>query len=180
MSDSRQLPRREMACGAVLGLAWASSMRAMMADIAASDGGSHFTWATFALLLLPGTVMGALMGWAVAGARPPERLMWAPLCLSLDPFAIPLMLAVVGAGWLLAGRGTTRTRWWIGVPSTLMLLALPVAMLAVPPDEAWRSLHGMWLLTMASSMLGALVIAETLVVQRLSSLDRQPSSTVAA
>jgi len=45
-----RLPRREMACGAVLGLAWAASMRAMMAEVAATEpGGSHVSIAISAL-----------------------------------------------------------------------------------------------------------------------------------
>ena len=44
--------------------------------------------------------------------------------MCLDPAALPLMLAVVGAGWVTGGRGTPKSRLWIGIPSTLMLLAL--------------------------------------------------------
>ena len=107
-----RFPRREMAAGAVFGLAWASAMRGMMAELAARDpGGSHFSVATFIFILLPGAVMGALMAWAITGPRPgivspPQRLRWAPMVMCLDPAALPIMLAVVGAGWVAAGRGT--------------------------------------------------------------------------
>lgn len=167
-----RLPRREMAAGAVFGLAWASAMRAMMAELAARDpGGSHVSIATFVFILPPGAVMGALMAWAITPPRPgitppPERLKWAPMIMCLDPAALPLMLAVVGAGWVAGGRGTPRSRLWTGIPSTLMLLTLPVALALVAPP-AWASLRNTWILTLATSLLGSLVIVETMVVRQL-------------
>jgi len=171
-----RLPRREMACGAVLGLAWAASMRAMMAEVAATDpGGSHVSIATFIFILPPGALMGALMAWALTPPRPgatppPQSLRWAPMVMCLDPAALPLMLAVVGAGWVAGGRGTPKSRLWIGIPSTLMLVALPVAMMVVPPS-AFESLRNTWVLILATSLLGSLVIVETMLIRRLA----QPS-----
>ena len=84
------------------------------------------------------------------------------------------MLAVVGAGWVAGGRGTPRSRRWIGIPSTLMLLTLPVAIAIVPPP-AWASLRNTWVLTLATSLLGSLVIVETMVVRHLA-LTAAPSN----
>ncbi|QGN58266.1 hypothetical protein [Nostocoides sp. HKS02] len=167
-----RLPRRELAVGAVFGLAWAAAMRGMMAELAARDpGGSHFSIATFIFILPPGAVTGALMAWAITPPRPgvmpaPQRLRWAPMVMCLDPAAVPIMLAVVGAGWVAGGRGTPRSRLWIGIPSALMLLALPVA-IAIDSPPAWASLRSTWILTLATSLLASLVIVETMVVRRL-------------
>jgi hypothetical protein len=167
-----RMPRREMAAGAVFGVAWASAMRAMMAELAARDpGGSHFSVATFIFILAPGAVMGALMAWAVTPSRPgtrpaPQRLTWAPMVMCLDPAALPIMLAVVGLGWVAGGRGGPRSRLWIGIPSTLMLLTLPVAIAIVPPT-AWASVRNSWILVLATALLGSLVIVETMVVRHL-------------
>lgn len=172
-APAKRLPRREMALGAVFGLAWAASMRGMMAVVAATGGQSHVSAATFIFILLPGTLMGALMAWALVPPRPgmvpaPERLKWAPLVMCFDPAALPLMLAVVGAGWVAGGRGTPKSRLWIGIPSALMLLALPVAMLASPPT-GWGSWRESWLLLLATSLLGSLTIVESMVVRKLAS-----------
>ena len=49
--------------GAVCGLAWAASLRAFMAEFAGPE--STFDWfGTFEGVLLPGAVVGALLGWA--------------------------------------------------------------------------------------------------------------------
>jgi hypothetical protein len=167
-----RVPWRELGAGAVFGLAWASAMRGMMAELAERDpGGSHFSIATFIFVLPPGAVMGALMAWAITPSRPgtmppPQRLRWAPMVMCLDPAAVPIMLAVVGAGWVAGGRGTPRSRRWIGIPSALMLLVLPVA-IAIASPPAWASLRNTWILTLATSLLGSLVIVETMVVRRL-------------
>ena len=81
-APAKRLPRRETALGVVFGLAWAASMRGMMAEVAATGGQSHVSAATFIFILLPGTLMGALMAWALvplrSGMAPAsERLKWA-------------------------------------------------------------------------------------------------------
>lgn len=165
-----RLPRREIAAGAVFGLAWASAMRSVMAELAARDpGGSHFSVATFIFILPPGAVMGALMAWAITPPRPgitspPRRVRWAPIVMCLDPAALPIMLAVVGVGWVVAGAGTSKYRLWVGIPSAVVLLALPVA---IAIDRQSASLRNTWVLTLATSLLGSLVIVETMVVRQL-------------
>ena len=167
-----RFPRAEMAAGAVFGVAWASAMRGMMAELAARNpGGSHFSVATFIFILPPGAVMGALMAWAITPQRPgttppPQRLTWAPMVMCLDPAALPIMLAVVGAGWVVGGRGTPKSRLWIGIPSSLMLLALPIAIAVVSP-AVWTSLRNTWILVLATSLIGSVVIVETTVVRHL-------------
>lgn len=169
---SSHLPRGAMAAGAVFGLAWASAMRAMMAELAARDpGGSHLGIATFVFILPPGAVMGALMAWALTPRQPgttppPARLRWAPMVMCLDPAALPIMLAVVGVGWVAAGRGTPRSRLGVGIPSSLALLALPVA-IAISAPPVWASLRTAWILTLATSLLASLVVVETAVVRHV-------------
>ena len=165
------LPRREMACGAVFGLAWAASMRAMMAEVAASDGGSHFSIATFIFLLPPGAVLGAVVAWVLTPARPgmrtpPRWLVWCPLIMCADPAAAPFMLATIGVGWVAAGRGTRKSRMWIGVPSVLFWITLLVMALVVPPSML-SSLRDAWVAILLFSLLGSLMIVETMVVRRL-------------
>jgi hypothetical protein len=99
------------------------------------------------------------------------------MVMCLDPAALPIMLAVVGAGWVAGGRGTLKSRLWIGIPSTLMLLALPVAMMVVPPS-AFESLRNTWVLILATSLLGSLVIVETMLVRTLAQLSG-PGTAVA-
>lgn len=166
-----RLPRREMACGAVFGLAWASSMRAMMAEVAASDGDSHFSIATFIFLLPPGTIFGALVAWVLTPPRPGIRpasthLVWAPLILCADPAALPFMLATIGAGWVAGGRGTPRSRLWIGLPSALFWAVLLVAATVLPP-RPYESVRLAWSWVLLVSLLASLVIIETMVVRRL-------------
>ncbi len=168
-----RLPRTEMACGAVVGLAWASSMRAMMAEVAASDGGSHFSIATFIFLLPPGALLGAVVGWVLAtdrvGMRPPPRwLVWCPMIMCADPAAAPFMLATIGVGWVAGGRGTRKSRLWIGIPSVLFWIALLVMMLVIPPSMV-SSLRDAWIAILLYSLLGSLMIVETMVVRRLAS-----------
>lgn len=170
-----RLPRKEMACGAVFGLAWASSMRAMMAEVAASDGGSHFSIATFIFLLPPGALLGAVVAWVLTtdrtGVRPaPRWLVWCPMIMCADPAAAPFMLATIGVGWVAGGRGTRKSRLWIGISSVLFWIALLIMALVVPPSML-SSLRAAWTGVLLFSLLGSLMIVETMVVRRLAHAD---------
>lgn len=58
--------------GAVCGLTWAAGFRGWMAELAEGESSSSVTWMTLVLVLLPGTVIGALLGWSAylrAGCR---------------------------------------------------------------------------------------------------------------
>lgn len=166
-----RLPRTEMACGAVFGLAWASSMRAMMAELAASDGGSHFSILTFIFLLPPGALLGAVVAWVLTSDRPgvrpaPRWLVWCPMTMCADPAAAPFMLATIGVGWVAGGRGTRKSRLWIGVPSVLFWIVLLIMALVIPPSML-SSLRDVWVGILLFSLLGSLMIVETMVVRRL-------------
>lgn len=82
--------------GALLGIAWSSSLRGWMAQVAGAE--STFTWlGTFVAVILPGTVAGALLGWAEhlrrAGGRRRWWLAFAPLLLPIAALALPGALA---------------------------------------------------------------------------------------
>ena len=54
---------KTVALGALCGLAWAASFRAVMSEYAGA--GSTVAWfETFAAILLPGVIVGGLLGWA--------------------------------------------------------------------------------------------------------------------
>ena len=106
--------------GAVLGLTWATSLRAFMMVIAGAD--STFTFAgTFGIILPSGTLVGALLGWAEHRRRTGRSTSWlipTPLLLVVLPFVFtgdgttPLTLAVLGmiGGFSAAGRGPRTAR----------------------------------------------------------------------
>ena len=73
--------------GLVLGVAWSSSLRAFMAQLAGPD--STFTWlGTFLAVILPGGVVGALLGWAEHLRRNGGRCGWRSLAFSPPLFPI--------------------------------------------------------------------------------------------
>ncbi len=122
--------------GAVCGLAWAASLRSFMAQFAGPE--STFDWfGTFEGVLLPGAVVGALLGWAAhLRGRAPRWLVAAPLVFvlftpsalvsvfvdGLGGGAIAVPLLGMAGGYALAGRGPRWARWAAGA----------VALLAVP------------------------------------------------
>ena len=62
-SDTRAATRY-LVIGGLCGLAWAAGLRGWMAELAAGGSESKVTWMTLVLLLLPGTIIGALLGWS--------------------------------------------------------------------------------------------------------------------
>ncbi|SOC53745.1 hypothetical protein [Ornithinimicrobium cerasi] len=112
--------------GAVAGLAWAGSLRGFMAEVVGD--GSGVSWiGTFGWVLLPGTLAGALLGWAAAErrrGRPHRVLVWSPLL-----FVAVLLPGLADLGGMLedgVGGGA------VGVP-----LALVVGAYAVAARRAW-------------------------------------------
>jgi hypothetical protein len=68
--------------GGVCGLAWAAGFRGWMVQLAGSA--STFTWGTFIWVLLQGTIIGTLLGWAdyrrrTGNTRGRRWLIWSPL-----------------------------------------------------------------------------------------------------
>jgi hypothetical protein len=122
--------------GAVAGVAWAAALRVFMAEFAGPE--STFDWfGTFEGVVLPGVVVGALLGWAAhLRGRAPRWLVAAPLVFvlftpsvlvsvfvdGLGGGAIAVPLIGMAGGYALAGRGPRWARWAAGA---LALLAVP-------------------------------------------------------
>jgi len=76
---------RLLVAGGACGLAWACGLRGFMAQVAGP--GSEVTWSgTFGWILLPGTVLGVLLGWSEYLRRTNGRrrrwLTFSPLLLA--------------------------------------------------------------------------------------------------
>jgi hypothetical protein len=151
--------------GGVCGLAWATGLRGWMAEIAGLA--SSVSWLTFGLILLPGVVTGALLGWAEhlrrTGGRPGWRwLALSPLAFAAVSFsggglAVPLI--GMAGGYALSGRGPVWARTASGVVG---LIPIPLwAMLAttVGPSLALDTPRGAWVALYFYSFLGVLALA---------------------
>ncbi|OZB84554.1 hypothetical protein [Microbacterium sp. 13-71-7] len=147
--------------GAVGGLAWAASMRGMMAQLAGAD--STFHWlGTFGFILIPGTAMGALFGWAFARriAGRPRGAAWltlAPFAMAADPATLPLLAAFIGAGFLFSHRSRRWVRLLAGIPSLLMLAAVPIGVALISDIS---TPHGAWLTVQIGALLWVPALAE--------------------
>jgi hypothetical protein len=169
-----------LAVGAVCGLTWATALRGWMEQLAIGSGtGSTFTWLTEVLLLLPATVVGALLGWAAhhraSGTRAPRVLIWSPALLAsaiADP-AIFKALITTGEGGgslivvitaLSGGYTLSRRRWTIVRALTALLTALGLLMvtgigtMAAPMETA----RGAWVCLLGFSLVLLLSLAAVL------------------
>lgn len=162
--------------GAVCGLAWAASLRVVMAELAGPE--STFDWfGTFEGVLLPGAIMGALLGWAAhLQGRAPRWLVAAPLVFvlttpsvlvsvfvdGLGGGAIAVPLLGMAGGYALAGRGPRWARWAAGA---IALLAVPgwlVLASFVGGPLALDTPRGAWLSVLFLSLLAVLAFGAAL------------------
>jgi hypothetical protein len=177
----RRLPR-SVVVGAVLGVAWSASLRGYMAQLAGPE--SEVTWlGTFGGVILPGAVVGALLGWArhCRGAGP-AWLAWSPLLLAVAPLTLPgaiptlvttgmgggaiglTLLALLG-GWSLSGRGPR----WARIPAGILAYALvPAAYLGPPmrPELDPFTPYGAWVATLLSALFVLLSLATAIPMRR--------------
>src|SRR5688572_3041536 len=79
MEPRRELVRSSAALvglGALCGVAWAAALRAYMIELAGAESAFDW-WGTVGAILVPGAVVGALLGWAEdirrRGGRPGWR-----------------------------------------------------------------------------------------------------------
>lgn len=164
-TDQASGAARAMLVGGLLGLLWAAGLRAWMAQLVGA--GSSFSWLTFVLVLLPGAVVGALLGQAAHGrpqrTRTARRLALAPVLFAsalLDPQifaafihtgegggALMVVLTALSGGFVLG-----RWRWSVGrvlavLPAACGLLLLTlIGTMAAPvtsPRGAWVCLFGL-------------------------------------
>jgi hypothetical protein len=150
--------------GGLCGLTWATALRGWMVELVRAE--SAVSWLTFALLMLPGLVVGVLLGWAayhrVSGADSPDWLVVAPVVLAVaiaDPEIFSALIRTGEGGGSLgvvmtavaAGHALSRRRWSLARVATALLAAaglLGVALMGslagslTGPRGLWVSLLG--------------------------------------
>lgn len=132
---------RLITVGGVCGLAWSASLRGWMAQLAGAE--SSFSWlGTFLLVLLPGVLVGGLLGWAESLRRSGGRRRWrwpafAPVLFALaiaDPKFTTLIHTGMGGGAWAA----------IYLPSLLLVLCMACSIPHRPlPTEAADASDGL-------------------------------------
>jgi hypothetical protein len=174
---------RPIALGALLGLAWAASLRGYMVELAGTS--THVDWlGTFGLLLLPGVVVGAGLGWAEhvrrTGGRPGWRWLAAlPALFGLTALLVPgafvrfittgigggavgvALLALLG-GYAISGRGPLGGRIAAGVGALLMLAGVVVSGWFANPDLVPTEPRGAWVIVLTISLMLVLVLASSI------------------
>ena len=173
--------------GAVIGLTWSASLRGWMVQLAGES--STFTWLTLGFVLLPGAVVGALLGHAVgvrARERTPRRiLVWTPVLLAavlLDPTMLMLLLrhgygggslmiviTALSAGYALTHRRLSLPTALCGLVAASGLAAIALmASMAAPLTTA----RGAWVCVFGLSLVLVLCLAAALPHRHVPVLDR--------
>jgi len=177
-----------IALGALGGLAWACALRSFMAAVAGDDSGVDWGL-TFGYILLPGAVIGALLGWAEFLRRHRDgpgrhRLAYAPLLFAavlvpglLHPgsfledgigggaIGVPV-IAMLG-GFAISGRGPAWGRALAGLGFTVgfvvwLLVAVPVG----GESFALGTPHGLWVTVLYESLLVTFALAASVPHRR--------------
>lgn len=173
-----------VAVGALAGFAWAAALRAFMWEVAGDGAGADWV-GTFVWVLLPGTVIGALLGWAEhrrwSGPVPGRRwLVWSPMIfvavllqnpldllngfeggIGLAALAVPAIC--MAGGYAIAGGGSL---WVRGVGGLILVSTVPIWSLTAAdvggssmslgnPHGAWAAIH-YWGLLATFSMAAAI------------------------
>lgn len=171
--------------GGLCGLAWAAGLRGFMAQIVHEDSSVSW-WGTFGYILLPGLVIGLLLGWAqqlrITGGRRHWRLLalspllFAAVLFSAGPLgvlgifedglgggAIGVPLFAMAGGYAISGRGHHWGRLACGV---LAMTAIPTWALTVESfagaDLAVTTPRGLWVAIYYYSFLALLTIAASI------------------
>ncbi|WP_130177805.1 hypothetical protein [Cryobacterium sp. SO1] len=173
-----------VALGALCGLAWAASFRAVMSEFAGP--GSTVSWLeTFAAILLPGVIVGGLLGWAhtirLRGGR--GRWRWlgaAPAAFAIAPMLLPdallalftqglgggaiaVALLAIGGGFAISGRGRLPARIACGVFSALLIVGVTLTTFDIAgPRLAVTEARGVWVAVLTFSLLTLLAIASSI------------------
>ena len=185
MERSALVPRASfIVIGTICGIAWAAGFRAYMVELVGIA--SRFDWVgTFATILLPGAVAGALLGWAESlrrsgGARGWRWLALAPLAFAVAPLlrpgaavelvttgiggaAIGVALIGIGGGYAISGRGRLWGRIVAGVLSGASLAAIALMPAAIGGARLIvTEPRGAWVSVLAGSFLLVLVLASSI------------------
>lgn len=167
--------------GSVAGLAWAAALRAYMVVIA--GWASHFDWyGTYVAILLPGALVGGLLGWAESRRRRGLARGWGWLAASPMLFAVFVFvqpgalvtfltkglgggalgvpLALIGLGFALSGRGRRWVRVAVVVVALLLVAGIGAAPLVAQPDldlaeRLWGAILG-WSLMLAGGVAASI------------------------
>jgi hypothetical protein len=170
-----------LAIGALAGLAWSAALRALMWEVAGNQARVDAI-ATLAFVLLPGTVIGALIGWAQGRRRSgpvPHRglVVWTPMLFAatllqdpsdllggvdggvgLSAVAVPAIAMIGGYG--LSGHGP---RWVRAVCVLLLAACVPAWALTASavggPAMGLSTARGAWGAVLYWSLLLTFAIA---------------------
>ena len=175
--------------GGLCGLAWAAGLRGFMAQIVREDSSVSW-WGTFGYILLPGLVIGLLLGWAEQLRSTGGRRHWRWLALSpmlfaavlfsegplgvrgmfedgLGGGAIGLPLFAMAGGYAISGRGP---RWGRLACGVLALTVIPIWALTVESfagaDLAVTTPRGLWVAIYYYSFLALFMIAAAIPHRR--------------
>jgi hypothetical protein len=167
--------------GALCGLAWACALRSFMAAVAGPD--SLVEWGpTFGFILLPGAVIGALLGWAEflrrsEGGSARHRLAYAPLLFAavlvpglfhpgsfleggIGGSAIGVPVIAMLGGFAISGRGPMWGRALAGLWFTAAFVVWLVAAVPVGGESfALDTAHGLWVTVLFESLLVTFAVA---------------------
>jgi hypothetical protein len=181
---SRRRVTATVALGALCGLAWAASFRAVMSEFAGY--GSTVSWLdTFAAILLPGVIVGGLLGWAhtirLSGGRRGWRWLGAaPALFAIAPMLLPdgllvfvtqglggggvaVALLAIGGGFAISGRGRLWARIVCGAMSALLIVGVTVTTFDIAgPRLAVTEPRGVWVALLTFSLLTLLAIAASI------------------
>lgn len=178
-----------LAIGGVCGLAWAAGLRGLMAELAGPE--STVGWyGTFVQVLLPGVVVGVLLGWAehiraTGGRRGWRWLAAAPLAFTVVVFvspetvnavfrreplfsgaigggAIALPLFGMAGGYALSGRGPLRARLMSGLVALAPIPLWAVTNSVFGSEFALTSPRGAWVALYFYSSIATLALACTI------------------
>ena len=175
-----------LAIGGLCGLTWAAALRSFMAELAGA--GSDVGWyGTFAQVLLPGAVAGALLGWAEQIRRTGGRGGWrwlaaAPLAFTAAVFVSPAVFTAVlngepllaggigggaialplfgmAGGYAISGRGPRWSRILLGVIALVPIPGWAIASSAFGPAFALTTPRGAWVALFFYSLIATLDLA---------------------
>ncbi len=193
MEPRGELPLRHttaalVGIGILCGAAWAAALRAYMIELAGAASAFDW-WGTLGAILVPGAIVGGLLGWADAIRRHGGRRGWrwlalSPLLFAIAPMLLPgalvdfltqglggdavaVALMGIAGGYALSRRGPSIARIVCGILSAFVLVALAIASPFIGgPRLALTEPRGVWLFVLASS-LGALLILAASIPHRM-------------
>lgn len=173
-----------MLIGAVLGIAWAASLRGFMMVLAGSESTFTFT-GTFGIIISTGMAVGALFGLAEYQHRVGHQypvLIATPLLVGIAPLVQPgalqalvttgdggapigLAVSAMIGGFAVSGRGS---RWARVVAGMIPLAGIAVTFLAPKPfpSLSLTTPYGAWFATFASSLGLVLTFASAIPMRR--------------